>query len=155
MTKEPVFLCVGSDKVVCDSVGPIVAEMLTKKYNIAAYVYGGLDYNINAQNLTQALNYIEITHPNSQIILIDATLGDNVGQVMLGAGSFAALGKVLPIRKIGNFSILGVVDKKSKSFNLNTTKLKIVMELSEFIAKAVAMAVMEYSKRKNKHACAM
>ena len=64
----PVFLCVGSDKFVCDCLAPIVAEMLTKKYNIPAYVYGGLDYNINASNLTQAKNYIETIHSTQGFI---------------------------------------------------------------------------------------
>ena len=150
---RPVFLCVGSDKFVCDSLGPIVAEMLTKKYNIDSYVYGGLDYNINANNLSQAINYIETEHPTSQIILVDATLDDNVGRVLLTHGSYAGLGKVLPIKKIGNFSILGVVNKKTKTFDLNTTKLKVVVDLSKFIAKGIAMAVDEFSKRKFLQTC--
>jgi putative sporulation protein YyaC len=142
----PVFLCVGSDKFVCDSLGPIVGEMLTKKYNINAYVYGGVDYNINANNLSQAINYVETEHPRSQIILVDATLGDNVGNVVVTNSSFAGLGKVLPIRKIGNFSILGVISKKTKTFDLNTTKFKIVLDLAKFISKGIAMAVDVHSQ---------
>ena len=138
---RPVFLCVGSDKFVCDSMAPIVGEMLTKKYNINAYVYGGLDYNINAHNLITAVNYIESQHPHSQIILIDATLDSDVGCVKLTSGTFAGMGKILPIKKIGNFSILGVVGKKEKTFNLNTTSLNIVYNLSKFIAKGIAMAM--------------
>ena len=139
--ERPVFLCVGTDKLVVDSLAPIVGELLTKKYNIYAYVYGGLDYNINAENLSSALNYIEVEHPTSQIILIDATLGENVGKVLITEGCFAGLGRVLPIRKIGNFSILGVVERKGKSFLLNTTRLKVVVDLAKFIAKGIAMAI--------------
>lgn len=146
--RKPVFLCVGSDKYVCDALAPIVSELLTKKYNIDAYVYGGLDYNINANNLSQAINYVETEHPYSQVILIDATLGDNVGNVIVTNGSYAGLGKVLPIRKIGNFSILGVVNKKVKTFDLNSTKLKIVYNEAKFIAKGIAMAIAEHSKRR-------
>ena len=148
LDRKPVFLCVGSDKYVCDSLAPIVSEMLTKKYNIDAYVYGGLDYNINASNLSQAINYVETEHPFSQIILIDATLGDNVGRIIVTNGSFAGLGKVLPIRKIGNFSILGVVNKKVKTFDLNSTRLKIVLSQAKFISKGIAMAISEHSKRR-------
>lgn len=137
---KPVFLCVGSDKFVCDSLAPIVGEILIKKYNINAYVYGSLDYNINANNLTLAMNYIETQHPGSQIILIDATLGDNVGKVVVSNGSFAGLGKILPIKKIGDFSILGVVGRKSKNFDLNSTRLNLVVSLSKFIAKGIALA---------------
>lgn len=137
----PVFLCVGSDKFVCDSMAPIVGEMLTKKYNIGAFVYGTLDYNINKNNLVTAVNYIESNHPYSQIILIDATLGRDVGSVEITAGTFAGMGNILPIKKIGTFSILGVVGEKAKSFNLNTTSLNIVYTMSKFIAKGVAMAI--------------
>lgn len=138
---RPVFLCVGSDKFVCDSMAPIVAEMLTKKYNINAYVYGGLDYNINGRNLNVAINYIEAQHPESQIILVDATVGDNVGKVEVCAGTFAGMGKLIPIKKIGNFSILAVVGKKEKTFDLNSVRLANVYNLSKFIAKGIAMAI--------------
>lgn len=138
--EKPVFLCVGSDKFICDSLAPIVGEFLTKKYNINAYVYGGLDYNINASNLNLAINYIETEHPRSQIILIDATLGDNVGKVIVSNGSFAGLGKILPIRKYGDFSILGVVGNKGRNFELNSTRLNLVVKLSKFIAKGIALA---------------
>ena len=144
----PIFLCVGSDKYVCDSLAPIISEMLTKKYNIPAYVYGGLDYNINANNLIQALSYIETEHPNNPKVLIDATLGDNVGKVILTSGSYAGMGKVLPIKKIGNFSILGVVNHKYKTFDLNSTKLKAVLEIAKFISKGIAMVCEQLYKEK-------
>lgn len=137
----PVFLCVGSDKFVCDSLAPMVGELLKKKYNVPAYVYGGLDYNINAQNLSMAVNYVETMHPYSTIVLIDATLDNDVGKIRLTNGSFAGLGRELPIKKIGQISILGVVGKKSKNFDLNSTRLKVVTDLAEFIAKGCAMCM--------------
>lgn len=145
----PVFLCVGSDKYVCDSLAPMVAEMLKKKYNVQAYVYGGLDYNINAQNLTEAVNYVETEHPHSTIVLVDATLGDNVGKVCLSNGSFAGLGRALPIRKIGQISVLGVVGKRGRNFDLNSTRLKVITDLAQFIAKGCAMAVWGLMKGAN------
>lgn len=138
---RPVFLCVGSDKYVCDSLAPMVAELLKKTYNVSAYVYGGLDYNIDANNLVQAVNYVEAYHPNSFLVLIDATLGDDVGEIRITEGSYAGLGRTLPIRKIGTMSILGVVAKKGKNFTLNSTRLKVVVELAQFIATGCAMAL--------------
>lgn len=137
----PVFMCVGSDKFIADSLAPIVAEILVGKYNVPAYVYGGLEYNINGSNLSVVTNYIECTHPRSQLILIDATLGENIGNVIVTNGSFAGLGKILPIRKLGNFSILGVVGNKNNKFLLNTTRLQLVKNLAKFIAKGIAMAL--------------
>lgn len=134
----PIFLCVGSDKFVCDSLAPIVAEMLTKKYNIPAYVYGGLDYNINAHNLVQAVNYIQTIHPSNPIVLVDATLDDNVGAIKLTDGGYAGMARVLPLKKIGDLGILGVVGSRHKDFNLNSTKLSLVLKLAEFISLSIA-----------------
>lgn len=139
--EKPVFLCVGSDKFVCDSLGPIVAELLKHEYDIPAYVYGGFDYNINACNVTEAIAYIETIHAGSPIILIDVTLGENVGEVVLKEGCYPALGKTLPIRKVGTISILGVVGRKVANFSLNSTRLKVIMELSRFIAKGCFLVV--------------
>lgn len=138
---RPVFLCVGSDRFVCDSLAPMVGELLKKRYNIPAYVYGGLDYNINAQNLITAVNYVETCHPHSTIVLIDATLDSDVGKIRLSNGSFAGLGRELPIKKIGQVSVLGVVGRKCKNFDLNSTRLRVVTDLAEFIAKGCAMCV--------------
>lgn len=139
--KNPIFLCVGSDKFICDSLAPMVAELLRKQYKINAFVYGGFDNIINAHNLTEAVNYIETFHPNSTIILIDATLGENVGKIRFTKGSYAGLGRSIPIKKIGDYSVLGVVGRNGKNFNLNSTRLKLVDSLAKFIAKGCAMAM--------------
>lgn len=146
MFGRPVFLCVGSDKFVCDSLAPIVAEMLKSEYNVPCYVYGGLEYNINAHNLIEAVSYIEAVHPKEYIVLIDATLRDNVGKVVIEEGCLAGFGKTIPIRKIGRTSILGVVGRKGMDFNLNSTRLKIVMDMARFIACGCYMAVMKYEE---------
>ena len=145
----PVFLCVGSDKFVSDSLAPIVAEMLTKKYDIPAYVYGGLDYNINATNLTYAFNYISTVHDHNPIVLIDATLSENVGKIILSSGGFAGLGKLLPLKKVGDISILGVVGKNYITFDLNSTRLSLVLNQAKFISQAVAFVTQELFKEKN------
>lgn len=139
--EKPVFLCVGTDKFVCDSLAPIVGELLTKKYNINAYVYGGLDYNINGTNVSEAVSYIESRHPRNPIVLIDATLGDDIGCVGVTQNAFVGLGQILPIRRLGFFSILGIVGKKEKNFDLNSTRLRIVMSLARFISRGIAMSI--------------
>jgi putative sporulation protein YyaC len=146
---KPVFLCVGSDKWVCDSFGPIVAEKLKHEYNIDAYVYGGLDYNVNANNLIEVVNYIETVHGDLPIILIDATLGDDVGSVQVKDGVFAGMGKVLPMRKIGALSILGVVGRAGRDFNLNSTRLQVVLELCQFVSLGCFLALSKFQEAKN------
>ncbi len=139
--KEPVFLCVGSDKFVCDSVAPIVAEYLKGKYNIRALVYGGLDYNITADNLTFTLNYISTQHPDRQVVIIDAALGEMLGEIRVTSDAYPALGKTIPVVSPADFFILATVGKKTADFNLNSTRLKVVVDMAKTIAKSVAMAM--------------
>ena len=139
--KEPIFVCVGSDKYVCDSVAPIVAEYLRSKYNIRALVYGGLDYNITADNLTFTLNYISTQHPDRQVILIDAALGEMLGEIKVTTDAFPALGKTIPNVSGVDFFILATVGKKTADFNLNSTRLRVVIDMAKIIAKSVAMAM--------------
>ena len=140
-TQEPIFLCVGSDKFVVDSLAPIVAEKLKKEYNIPAIVYGGLDYNINRTNLLEVLNYISVMHENCSIVLVDATVDVSVGVVKVGDGAMPGFGQIIPNRKLGDISILGVVERRSAKFNLNATRLKLVVDMAEFIAKGCFLAV--------------
>lgn len=137
----PVFVCIGCDKFVCDSLAPIVAENLKYKYGVCAFVYGGLDYNITAENLTEALNYITTLHEGAQIVVIDATLGETLGEIKLTKACYPALAKTLPRRQVGDLSILGVVGKKTADFNLNSTRLKVVVNMAHDISLAIAMAL--------------
>ena len=143
--REPVFVCVGSDRYVCDSVAPIVAESLRNRYNIRALVYGGLEYNITAENLSFTLNYIATQHPRSQVILIDAALGEMLGEIKVTKDGFPALGRTLPIVSSADFFILATVGKKSADFNLNSTRLKVVVDMANLIAKSIAMAMSVYA----------
>ena len=146
--KSPVFLCVGSDKFVIDSLAPIVAEKLKNEYSIPAIVYGGLSYNVNRLNLMEVVCYIEAVHEGSPIVLIDATLGENVGDVEITRGVYAGLGNCLPNRKLGALSILGVVGRKIANFNLNSTRLKYIMDMADFIAKGCCLAMNKIAKDK-------
>ena len=148
--REVVFLCVGSDRFVSDSLAPIVAEMLRSTYNIPAIVYGGIRYNVNATNLMEVVHYVEVRHEEALVILIDATLDTEVGKVVLTNSAFAGAGNCLPNRKIGDISILGVVGRKVANFNLNSTRLNLVLDMAEFIAKGCYLAVrknLEFCKR--------
>ncbi len=135
------LLCVGSDKYVSDSLGPIVAEILRHIYNIPAIVYGGVGYNVNATNLIEVVHYIETMHEEAKIILIDATLDTNVGEILLRDNAFAGAGNCLLNRKLGNVAVLGVVGRRVANFNLNSTRLRTIMQMAEFIAKGCYVAV--------------
>ena len=93
-SQMPVVLCVGCDKVVGDSLAPLVGSMLKTKYNIPVYVYGDLEYNITAQNIKNMVNKVKIWHDGAPIIVVDATLGDidEIGNIKYYHGGCACRG---------------------------------------------------------------
>ena len=147
---EPlVFMCVGSDKVVGDSLAPIVGEYLTKKHKIKAYVYGNLKNPITALNVKSAYDLIKIKHPKSKIIIIDATLSseENISFVKLENNGILPAGFFnKQCCLMGDISILGVVGSNSlneKAF-LSGVRINCVVSIACFIANAVNYALNFY-----------
>ena len=142
---KPVFLCVGCDRVVGDCVGVIVGELLTRQYNINAYVYGNLDNPITAENLCETVESIRKNHSDSPIILVDAVLGkmDEIGLVKYYNQGAIPSGQFNEGVLVGDYSILGVVSTKGidgLTF-LNSVKLKTSLGLAKFIAEGISLAI--------------
>ena len=137
--KKPVILCIGTTKVIGDSLGPKVGDRLVKEYNINAYVYGRTESPVNGINYLTYVAHIKKHHKNSLIIAVDACLGvsKDVGRiklVMSGLQAGAALNKNLD--RIGDIGILGVVGESRKD-NLEAllqVPEKSVDSLSEKVA---------------------
>jgi len=142
-SRDCVFVCIGSDKVTGDCLGPLTGHLLKNIYNINAYVYGTLDAPINALNFNAAGKFIQKKHSNSKIITIDACLGAaaDIGKIRvlnrpIAAGS--AFSKNL--RQIGDASILAIVNSGTKDDNLSlfSTPLRLVYKLACLIALSIA-----------------
>ena len=141
---KPVFLCVGTDKVVGDSIGAIVGEILTNNDSISGYIYGNLEHNITATNISDTIFKIKNLHPNSPIVVIDGILGDidEVGQVKFYPYGTIPAGEFNNGEFVGDYSILAVVDVKgidTLTF-LNSVKLKTAIDMARFIADSIARA---------------
>lgn len=126
--KKPVILCIGTTKVIGDSLGPKVGDRLVKDYNVNAYVYGRTESPVNGINYLTYVTHIKKHHKNSIIIAVDACLGvsKDVGRiklVMSGLQAGAALNKNLD--RIGDIGILGVVGESKKD------NLEALLEVSE------------------------
>ncbi len=140
----PVVVCVGSDLAVGDSLGPIVGSMLKyKTQGLNAFLYGTLAAPVTAKEIKYVRRFLQETHANSQIIAVDAAVGDrgDIGLMRLtdkplspGAGAGKKLGEV------GDVSILGIVAEKSlANYGLfNTTRLNLVYSMAEVISSALA-----------------
>ncbi len=140
--KEVIFLCVGSDRSVGDSLGPLVGTML-KENSVPYQVYGTLEEPVHAFNLGNTLKMINRQFREPFIIGIDAGLGqkERVGAVLLKEGPLLpgqALHKVLPA--VGNYHITGVVnylDPLPATQFLNDTRLHTVMKLAKTIVQVI------------------
>ena len=139
--RTPIFVCIGSDLVLGDSLGPLVGTLLRKK-NKNALIYGTLNYPITAREINYAREYIKTAHPNSLIVSIDAAVGteDDIGLIKIkDSGIKPGLGVDKDIEEIGDISIIGIVASKSKNHNnlYNLTRLNLVYKLAETIANGI------------------
>lgn len=139
-----IILCIGTDRVTGDSLGPLVGHQL--KTSVEQFiVYGNLEHPVHAINLIDTLDEIYETYDNPYIIAIDASLGtrDHIGYVTLRQGPLKpgqGIAKDLPA--IGDISITGIVNLSGRpgAFLLQNTRLYTVMQLVECIALGVQRA---------------
>jgi putative sporulation protein YyaC len=149
---DTIIICVGTDKCIGDSLGPIVGSMLIEK-GIPLTIYGTLDNPIHALNLSDKIDTIRKKHFGN-LIGIDACIGDedSIGNIQardypLHPGK--GVGKTLP--DIGETSIIGIVDG-GDDFTIFTNR-NIRLSLVVNMAKVITMAIIEaynISIKKNK-----
>lgn len=139
-----IIICIGTDRCIGDSLGPLVGTML-KNSDYKYPVYGTLDNPIHALNIYEALSEIKRKHPNGFFLAIDACLGEkhNIGNVQIRKGPILpgkGVGKNLP--KIGNYSIVAIVDEidENSKFSFNNIRLNFIVEMSEIIATSIILA---------------
>lgn len=145
MGNSPVFMCIGTEKVFTDSLGPRVGTLLNMQMREPTFVYGMCEQNITAENLCQSYNFIKSMHPNNTIVVVDAGVGEKeqLGKVQLSENGVlpgAATNKNLP--KIGDVGIVGIVAERGMSdfYTLNSAKDKLVGEVAKFIAETIISA---------------
>ncbi|MGM0878583.1 MAG: spore protease YyaC [Bacillota bacterium] len=144
--KDIVFLCIGSDRYVGDSLGPLVGTML-KEHDVPFRVYGSLEEPVHAFNLKVILKEINKQFKKPLIFTIDASIGkkDQVGYVMFKEGPLTpgkALEKMLP--EVGDYHFAGFVnyiDPLPTSQFLNDTRLYIVMNLAQTIVNVITKII--------------
>ena len=72
---EIVFLCIGSDRVTGDCLGPYIGHLLHPHETGRIFVYGTLSCPVHALNLEKTSSLITRLHPHALVIAIDASLG--------------------------------------------------------------------------------
>lgn len=142
---QTVYMCIGTEKVFADSLGPRVGTLLNENMLFPAFVYGLCEQNITAENLLYSYNFIKSLHPNSKIVVIDAAVGypDQIGKIQISDGGIlpgAATNKNLP--SVGDVGIVGIVADKGMGdfYTLNSSKDRLVGQVAKFIAEAILAA---------------
>ncbi len=146
-TPYPVIICVGSDLVIGDSLGPLIGSELEAFLNGKAYVYGTLDSPVTAKEIKTLKNTINLLHPKSKILVIDAAVGDReeIGKIKVkNVGIKPGLGVNKDLDYIGDVSIIGIVSDKdlAKTSIYSETRLSLIKKLSNIIVGGV----LEYLK---------
>ena len=154
----PVVVCVGSDLVIGDSLGPITGSMLRyKTQGLNAFIYGTLASPVTAKEIKYVRALLQAAHPNSQVLTVDAAVGEegDIGLIKLsdsplkpGAGAQKKLGV------LGDISALGIVAEKSVANYglLNTTRLNLVYTMAEILSDGIAALLWERCAKKRQEA---
>ena len=144
--EPPVILCIGTDRVTGDSLGPFVGTFL------AAYttsrdlpVYGTRNAPVHALNLSDACRQIKKRHPRSPIVAVDASLGTkkHLGYITLGRGSLKpGAGVQKNLTAIGDIFITGIINTAVPEAQtaLQNTRISAVASLACCIAHGILYA---------------
>lgn len=136
--KLPVVLCIGSDRVTGDCLGPLVGQMLVER-NAKAFVYGTLSRPVTALNLVDAVELIRSRHAEKKVLAIDSSVGRacDIGRIRVSFGPIApgsADGKLLP--KVGDVSITATVTDPQRT-PLSSVRLGAVYRLAAQISSRI------------------
>lgn len=122
------FICIGSNKVIGDSLGPLVGSFLKEKYrsNDNIKIYGDINNPVTFKNIEYIKNKIS---KSETVVLIDSALGKDVGNIIINKGGIN-IGESLDKDKNvnGDISIKGVVGLDYKNCLYNFLELKNVNE---------------------------
>jgi putative sporulation protein YyaC len=139
ITKDTVIVCIGTDKCIGDSLGPLVGTILTENF-FPLPVYGTLSTPIHALNINERLDEIYNNHPNASIIGVDACLGDEEDIGAIRIRNYAihpgkGVGKELP--EVGIASVIGIVDSSANSefFFSRSIRLSFIMNMAKIISR--------------------
>lgn len=142
-----IFLCIGTDRIIGDSFGPLVGYKLTDlfKGEENVEIIGNLKDRICFHNISTIIENIKNTYEVPFVISIDAALSNkiNIGRIIVSRGSMN-VGSGLNKKSIyvGDMSIKGIV---SKNFNnpkynfrlLQNTSLSLIMDMADIVAKGI------------------
>ncbi|MDD2511067.1 MAG: spore protease YyaC [Syntrophomonas sp.] len=147
LEREPLFLCIGTDRNILDCFGPLTGTMI-KEQAPELRVFGSLEHPLHGKNLKQKLNVIKNDHPSGIEIAIDASVGreEEQGIIKFRHGPLfpgKALGKRLPA--VGEFSIIAMVGIKPEVRNWTSLGQGSITPVYH-MARLLTAAIVEWNK---------
>jgi putative sporulation protein YyaC len=159
-----VFLCIGSNKCIDDSIGPMTGQMLkmmivehnirtgTRLYNEDnIFIFGTIQSPVHAGNLSSVLKQISNQCGNPYIIAIDASLGaiSHIGLVSINNHPLipgCGVKKKLP--PVGDISITGIINASGDFFNtpFDAKDMTTVAAISSFISVSIFETLLDIQK---------
>ena len=146
-----IFLCIGTDRVIGDSFGPLVGYKLQYLYkdeeNIK--VIGSLNNIICTHNISKIIDDINTTYTDSFVIAIDAALSNtnSIGKLIVSKNSINVASSLDRNNiYVGDVSIKGIVSKKMNNpkYNfklLQNTPLNLVMNMADIVATGISNVI--------------
>ena len=149
----PVVVCIGTDAIIGDSLGPLVGTMLEERIK-DLFVYGSLQRTITAKEVNTVAKYLERVHKNDKILVIDAAVGndDDVGKIKISNAPIKpGLGADKDLEALGDISIVSVVSAKEKDrckvFS-SLTRLSDIFNTAKIISNAITMYIRSIKEEK-------
>ena len=136
--QQVIILCIGSDCIIGDCLGPLIGYKLAFSCYGGITVYGTLESPVHAMNFYKVMDTIDRKYCNPFIIAIDSSMGEHsdIGNVTLREAGILpgiAFGKTLS--QVGNIGITGIVVQSDITFEEFTraTRMRLVMQIADFI----------------------
>lgn len=150
-----IILCIGTDRVTGDSLGPLIGYKLKESNRKNAIIYGTLDEPIHAKNIADTISEIYNNYTNPLVIAIDACLGkmDHIGYITVANSVIrpgAGVNKNLP--SVGDIAVTGIVNFSGimEMLILQNTRLNIVMKMADIISSGINHCLWKYNKNINR-----
>ena len=136
-----ITLCIGTDKITGDCLGPLVGTKLLER-GYRHPVHGTLQHPVHAVNLLSTISALQENYAHPFLLVIDAAVGpaEKIGCISLSRAPISpGKGICRPLPPVGNLSLTGIVGEASEhcAADLPYTRLFVVNTLADFICGAV------------------
>ncbi|WP_077866764.1 spore protease YyaC [Clostridium saccharobutylicum] len=139
-----ILVCIGSDRVIYDSLGPLVGTLLLD-IGIEVPIFGPLNSPIHSENIKIEIEEIKEKFPNHKLVVIDGAFGEesDVGFIVVKRGSIKpGLGVDKNISAVGDYSIVPIIGNYeiSKYISKLPIRLRNIFEIAVVIREAFKYA---------------